>query len=150
MRRAEVLRRCTIAPGDEVAVTIDGGGTRFLARGWSPPEPDFTWTDGHSAEIAVRAAHDLPASEPVQLSLTVAALVDERNPRQRIDASVDGEPATSWTLDHGGEVTFNVRLGPLGARPRIVRLDLPDACPQPVDPRVLAIRLLRLRLDRVS
>ncbi len=150
LRRGEVLRACTIARGDDIAMTIDGGGSRYLASGWSMPEASHTWSDGTTAELAVRAATDADAHLPVQLALDVVALVDRDSPVQRVDVFVDGHRSGSWTIDHVGEVTLVVPLGDLGRRPRIVRLDLPDARPHPDDQRVLALRLLRLRLDAVD
>jgi Glycosyl transferase family 2 len=150
LRRAEALRRCTIEPGVDVVTSTQGGGARHLVAGWSAPEAEFTWNDSSTAVLAVRRADDtgdIGDERSTTLWLTFVALVDDRMPRQRIDVSVDQQPAVSWQVDHADELTMPVPLGPLGTRPRLVQLDLPDAAPHPSDPRRLALRLLRLRVD---
>ena len=143
IRRAEVLRRCRLDPGDEVALTVAGGGARFLASGWSQPEAEFPWSDGPRAEIAVEP----DTTEATTLHLTVAAYANASHPRQRIVVSVDGRSAGEWTLDHGDPVVLSVPLGRGRSGPRIVTLDLPDAAVHAVDARMLAVKASQLRLS---
>jgi hypothetical protein len=79
------------------AFSAGGTGGATLGRGWSQPEPDFTWTDGDAAEIAML----LPAKLPQRFDLVIhaTAFVDADHPMQRVQVRINGHPAAWLSFD---------------------------------------------------
>jgi hypothetical protein len=79
------------------AFSAGGTGSAYLGRGWSQPEPGFTWSNGDAAEIAML----LPAKLPERFDLVIhaTALVEAGHSRQRVQVHVNGHPAAWLSFD---------------------------------------------------
>lgn len=103
-------------------LSAGGGGTQFMASGWSVPEDAFTWTEGKTSEIVV-PAEALPATFAAddtgrgwQLDLTAWAFLPNIRSGLRVDVSVNGVPVD----------TLEFSLADGGDQPRLYSIDLGD------------------------
>ena len=122
----------------------------LVAAGWSLPEADFRWTDGHSA--AVRFAIDGEAAGALAIELR-PYLVARKVERQRVELSLNGHRLEVIDLDRPGFARHLVALpNAYRARENTLRLDLPDAAvprseEQSSDGRRLGVAVRYIRWD---
>jgi len=146
VRRAEVLRVCAVEPGALVEFCRSGDGHRYLACGWSAPEPWGVWSEGSRAELAFALDAERAGPTACVAHLRVVARIDPRRKRQRV-----GIKAARWhedrVLDDRAEHVLRVPLELRAGRPSIIELVLPDAFAADGDPRVLALGLISARVE---
>jgi hypothetical protein len=151
----EVKLSDLVAPiklGERIQFSLSGGGSQYLASGWSTPGSRGTWSDGYTAEIV------LPVSEtqPARLVVEAAPLLSSSHPRQAVEIFVNGVRATEVILSASSKNTIEIPV-PEEVRERLVaegylrlRFVLPDAV-RPVDlginadSRRLALELVSIR-----
>jgi hypothetical protein len=115
-----------------------------FSTGWSQPEDQYRWTDGHHASMWF----SMPV--PPTHRKTVLTLEGMTLGKQRLELKIDGQPACAATLDG----SFIIRTG-TGNRPTkggAVKLEffLPDATPPGNgDPRQLGLALHALKVVTV-
>ena len=92
--------------GERISFGANGEAERLQVKGWSGREPEYTWTDGHTAVIGLR----LPRStKPVTLSVTAAGMNSPPAlPFQPVDVVIDGETIAHWEVAH--ERTYSATI----------------------------------------
>ena len=146
---------------------LGGDSERVRVRGWSHTEPQFTWTDGHSAAIGIRL---LPAKHPIRLRFKMAGMnAPPRLPFQLVDVHVNSEKLATWEVGEQGVFTLVVpphfvaalerasgAARPFVAEPGtrlLIEFTIPNAIPphelgQSEDRRRLGLQLAELRIER--
>jgi len=132
---------------------VNGNAEPYLDHGWSPPEPDATWTRGGQAVLAI------PRPEPAdyRLILTLDVFRPDPRPWQRVTVSL-GDTVLSRFLAGTGpmpDIWIPRRLIEMAPDSMPIRFDLPDAA-RPMDfgggsdDRFLALAFRRLELHRLE
>lgn len=147
--RFEMVRRsCAVTLPCEVEFSAGRGGARFLAHGWSWPEPTGVWTDGPGAALLFDVGH--PPSRDLLVELEIMPFMgpDDRPRTVHVDA---GGRRNTWTLD--GRATKLVRIPAGSIKHPAVLVEFwfpstasPKAAGLSGDSRDLAIHLLSARV----
>jgi hypothetical protein len=156
--RPEQSSLSTTPVGDVVGQRIEfkagANSERYRVSGWSASEPNFTWSEGTSAKLA------LPISafpEGLSVKLVIAALVHEPSlPLQPVELYANGQKVAEWQVGNlaefvatipgeitkaGGTLTLEFRT-PKAASPKSLGIN--------PDPRVLGICLTSLELTKTT
>jgi glycosyltransferase involved in cell wall biosynthesis len=145
-----VRRSCRISPPASIEFAPGAGGARFLAHGWSWPEPGGVWNDGPDAallfDLGCRPSCD------VLVDLEVAPFLAPGDSRRVVEAYLGEEPLESWALA-AGEQLRQLRIPSKSLRHSMVMVKFrfpsttsPKACGLSDDQRDLAMRLTRSRI----
>jgi len=137
-----------LAPGTKLLMNSVQADA-YLGRGWSGPETDFRWTDGHEASVVFRTDPTIPTALEIQ---AWPYLAGERISAQRITFILNGYHLASLTKTPASSPIDVIPIPP-GALKESNRLviQLPDAVsPAEVEPsrdkRTLALRVKWIRL----
>jgi hypothetical protein len=96
----------------------------LVAAGWSLPEVDSRWTDGHAADVRFAIDGDAPGNLAIELRPYLA----RKLVRQRVELSLNGHPLEAFDLDRPGFSRHLVAVpSAFRARENTLRFDLPDA-----------------------
>jgi hypothetical protein len=96
--RAEAVRRaCHIRIGTPVDFRAGAGGARYLATGWSHPEDDGVWSDGHCASLRFDVGSPPMTDLCFEFSLTVFQKLPG-TPREVVIDTARGQRIDRWTL----------------------------------------------------
>jgi hypothetical protein len=126
----------------------DAGAEPALARGWSRPEADATWSSGKESELAL----PVRGSGPWLVRLVVRPYVfKDLLPMQRMTISVGGTELGSVTLTNQAVIEVEVAEPPGADGLLRLTLGLPDAArPRDLNPTSVDDRLLGVLLSRVT
>ena len=129
-----------------------GGSEPYRVSGWSRSEPDYTWTDGTSATLA------LPIPElgvPYLMRFKLGSFVyPPELPSQDVELFVNGRSLARWSVSQTGdfEVVIPRELtsstSTLEVEFRIPHATSPKAIGQSGDERLLGLRCYWLELKR--
>lgn len=129
-----------------------GNAGPYLAAGWNPAEPEFTWTDGHLARINF-TVDETEYDVLLKTTLAYAFLESGALDQQRVNIIVNGSKVDEWVLSEGynRERTVIIPASLLSDTNLEIAFELPDAeSPQALglsdDPRLLAISLVSMAL----
>lgn len=78
--------------GEKLRFSAGARGRRFLASGWSPPEPGHCWSNGEAAEIVLPLAVE-PSGDVMVRFRCRGYCPRPDSPRQEVVVSVNGNPA---------------------------------------------------------
>ncbi|MEX2553012.1 MAG: hypothetical protein WD627_08455, partial [Actinomycetota bacterium] len=145
-----VRRSCRIDPPAAIDFAPGAGGARFLAHGWSRPEPSGVWNDGPEAallfDIGCRPDGD------VLVELEVAPILAPGESRRTVEVYSGEELLQSWALAAGHQ-SVQIRVPGKSLRHSMVMVMFkfpatasPKAGGLSDDPRDLAMRLIRGRV----
>lgn len=141
-RRAELLREPI-----ELGRRYDFESANLLFRGFSDPEPEHRWTEGHSAaiEFGLGAVGEGGRSARGRILLRAGSLG-----RQRIGAALNGTALRTFEL-RGPVALVELTFDPALLRPRAlnsIELELPEAQRGSAnDERILSLRLLDVAIE---
>ncbi|NWO04474.1 MAG: acyltransferase [Alteromonadaceae bacterium] len=144
----------TVQKGERVTFEAGSQGQQYLGKGWSNPEHWGNWTAGNTATLY------LPLANGDVRSLKVEAhpLISDSHLRQRINATMNGIPAGSVTLNEDSGPDFELKVPQAAQRALkenkvlVLELELPNATSPAQagingDPRVLALGLTAVTLE---
>lgn len=150
--RAEAVRRaCAIAIDAPVEFAAGAGGARYLAAGWSQPEPDGVWSDGPTAILMF----DIGSAPTTTLVFEFALVVFTNRSGKPREVAIDttrGTPLATWALsepagDRSVAVPPDAWTGSqIALRFRFDEPKSPRQLGLSGDPRELSIKLRRLRI----
>jgi SAM-dependent methyltransferase len=130
-------------------MTVDIGPQTDVIQwsGFSACESGFRWTTGERASMKFDLSAELTAA--VLAAQAAISLTIQTFGRQRIRASLNGQPVYSKTLEGNGLV-LDIPTAPLRQGPNTLDFDLPDAIrpAAAADPRHLGIAVCNIRLVR--
>ena len=140
--------------GTKISFAQSGAATNYQVSGWSAPEPQFTWTEGDTAVLAVR----VPASDsPVVLRARGAGFVNPPAlPAQPIEVVVNDKKIAEWQAGDVAEYTAMIPQemvkdgGVLTITFRMPKAIAPKAAGVSEDPRVLGFCLYEIELRKVG
>ena len=140
--------------GTKIAFTQSGRATPYQVSGWSTPEPQFTWTEGDTAVLALRVR---PTDSVVALRMRVAGFLHGSElPVQPVEVLVNDRKIADWQVgavaEHtamvpqelvkaGGVLTFTFRM------PKAIS---PKAAGIGEDPRVLGMCVYEFELRSIG
>ncbi|MGE5646502.1 MAG: sulfatase-like hydrolase/transferase [Acidobacteriota bacterium] len=137
--------------GERITLGRSGNAGPFYGAGWSVPEDNLTWTDGHAATLYLPA--DEPPADLVLRARLGAYTAQGRLEGQRVRVLINGHEITQWLVTaEFEERTAIVRRGYLSGREaNEIVFDLPDAtAPFTIgggaDARTLGIALMWLEM----
>jgi hypothetical protein len=114
-------------PRRELSAPIHAGspGTAYLRGGWSRPEPEFVWSQGHESTLALPAR---PGRGTLVVRLIGVPFVYPRGglTAQRIELSINGRVVGGVTVPNLAAIEFEVPAD-LASGPLDVTLGLPGA-----------------------
>ena len=136
--------------GEAIEFRQNTPAVRYLQRGWSVPEEQHTWMDGHVAELRIPLSH-VPSR--IKASFLVRAFVDpQKLPKQRYRISLNGDDLIESAITSKEPVRVDLDID----QPHLNRmlrftLEAPDAAaPKDLgvnpDGRHLGLALLNVRL----
>ncbi len=130
---------------------VGGGSAPFLTSGWSHPETNYTWSDGHSATVTFQ----IPASTaPLKFTAGLGGMrVDPVLPFQPTEVYANGRKIADWEV--GEAADFSVQIPPdiaqqggtLQIEFRIPKAASPKSLRSGGDTRVLGLQCYRLQLE---
>lgn len=142
-----------LAWGSIIRFGRSGNAQPYQTGGWSAPEDDFTWTNGHNASLLIPM--EPTRSTSVRLTASFAPFLAAGIVKiQKVNVLINGQKAGEWNITTGGvqELTLTIPKGLLGAADTLyITFDMPDAIsPKSIgagkDRRVLGIALRTLAL----
>lgn len=149
--RFEMVRRsCRIDPPADLDFAPGAGGARFLAHGWSRPEPCGVWNDGSRAALLFDLGRRPDADVIVELE--VAPFLGPGESRRLVEAYSGDEMLDVWELAAGEQLNRlrfpgkSLRHGMVMVSFRFPATASPQASGLSDDPRDLAMRLIRGRI----
>jgi len=121
----------------------------YLVSGFSKNEGNFTWTDGHDAELRFEL-------EQVSDSLTIRLGHGIRGPKQQVDVWVNDRFAGTYTAETNDTTVYRMHVpsGIVTGKELRIRLHLPDAsAPADTnatdsDARLLGLSMVSLAIDK--
>jgi hypothetical protein len=138
--------------GEAVALGSTGRAEEYLVAGWSVPEPNGRWTDGHRATLRFGVPPLRPDESPA-VEITAHGYMPRRGAPIRVTAVANGKPVAKWRFgpDAPGTVRASIpreAVGPDGA----VTLDLVITNPrQPwLDAGAADVRDLGLHVEAIK
>lgn len=124
--------------GTDLIFTADGDPAyrKCMVNGFSGAEPDFTWTDGKTAEMSLRLTGVGKKADTVTMHLNIDRAI---NGSQELNLYVNGERVYERDSVQSGTIkcTFNRSADDIYA----IKFDLPNATPIETDPRTLGIAI---------
>lgn len=133
----------------------NGVKSPLLTSGWSNIEPAGVWSVGHSARVTV-PSQMLAEDAPNKIGLRLLGFTPPSIPTQKVTVSVGGRVLARWSVGSGW-MLYEVEV-PRGAvapgHDLVLDFDLPQAAqpsatlPGSTDPRLLAIAIQRLQVER--
>jgi hypothetical protein len=144
-----------LAYGTKVSFATGGNSEPFRVSGWSGTEPQFTWTEGTTAVLAMRVS---PTTDHVVLKMTLHGLTkDPELPSQPVEVDVNDQKVADWEVTatpaefsapipqemtkNGGLLRITLKI-PKAASPKA--LNISD------DPRVLGVSCADLELAKTG
>ncbi len=140
--------------GTKISFAKGGNAAAMQVSGWSTSEPQFTWTEGNSAVLALRIP---PADGAVALKVRASAFIkDPELPSQPVEVYVNDLKIADWQVSQvseqtaalpqdlakaGGLLTFSFRL-PKAISPKEAGIS--------ADPRVLGLCVYEIALQKVG
>lgn len=91
--------------GERVGFNGSDTGVKFLGPGWSTPEEWGVWSDGTSAIVSFKS----PPGQVTSIFIEANALISSSHPKQRLEVTVNGIPAASFTFTEPS-VVFEVKV----------------------------------------
>lgn len=123
-------------------------GSRYLAGGWSAPEPGHNWTSASTAVLRFRT----PAP-PTDLLFALSAtpfVVKGRLDRQRVSVSINKEKLGEWSVSKTAVYGVRIHKEWLSSPTTEIELELLDAAvPKRIDPALKDHRQLGLSVDSI-
>ena len=140
-----------LAYGTKVSFGKNGNSEPLRVSGWSWIEPQFTWTEGRAAVLAMRVS---PTNEPVALKMKLAGFTkDPELPFQPVEVYVNDQKVADWQLAADpAEFSASIpqemtrRGGLLRITLKIPKATSPKALGMGADPRVLGVSCYDLQL----
>lgn len=140
--------------GTKIAFAQSGAATSYQVSGWSKPEPQFTWTEGDTAVLAIR----VPASDaPVVLRARGAGFLNPPElPAQPIEVLVNDKKVADWQVGDVSEYTAMIPQemvktgGVLTITFKMPKAIAPKAAGVSEDPRVLGFCVHEIELRKVG
>ncbi len=84
------------AYGTVSSLAQGGQGQIYCTFGWSKPEEKFSWTEGQSAGLSLRAP---PSGAPITLRMKLAGFTNPPGlPAQAVEVSVNGRQIAAWQV----------------------------------------------------
>jgi hypothetical protein len=130
----------------------NGTADQYQIAGWSNPEKEFTWTDGHKAVLAIK-----PENPNSDLAMTITAspyLGGGKIKQQQVTIKVNGQTVDRWVFDQAGiqEKRTIIPCTILTGEVQLITLELLDAkspkeLGQSGDVRVLGLAVRSLVID---
>jgi hypothetical protein len=150
LRRIQRVAARQYAWGTELRFGEHGNAGPFYGIGWSNPERDITWTDGHLATLVLPVP---PAKGDVTLTASFTGFVSAgKRERQSVRLLVNRYEVAQWVATGDfQEYTALIPKEDLGDAVVEIEFDLPDAS-SPVemgtgtDPRTLGLAMFKLKL----
>ena len=143
----------TIELEHAIAFGIGGNSQAHLGKGWSQPEPRFTWATGTESHLQVTRNSD--ANEYVLMLDVVPFIHAPQLPAQRLIVSVNGVVVGSAALERPTLLGYRLPSSVVGQKGSLaVRLQHPDAA-RPLDfsisddHRMLSLSFSEARFYRV-
>jgi hypothetical protein len=144
--------------GDVVGQRIEfkaGGQTeRYRVSGWSASEPNFTWSEGTSAKLALPIS---AAPGGLTLKVKMAALNHPRElPTQPVELYANGQKVAAWQVGNVAEFTATIPAeitkagGRLTLEFRTPKAASPKSLGVNEDARVLGVCLTSLELTKTT
>jgi hypothetical protein len=140
--------------GTKISFAQSGAATSYQVSGWSKPEPQFTWTEGDTAVLAIR----VPASDaPVVLRARGAGFLNPPELTiQPIEVLVNEKKVAEWQVGDASEYTAMIPPemvksgGVLTITFKMPKAISPKAAGQTEDPRVLGFSVHEIELRKVG
>lgn len=128
----------------------DGNSRIYQISGWSGPENDFTWTEGHRSVLGIQTPN---TNTDLNLTITASQLTS----KQLVNVTVNGHHVGEWVFDKPDvqEKSIEIPQGILDEGMQYIAFDLPDAkSPQSLglsdDVRVLALAVRSIVITNLT
>ena len=140
--------------GTKISFAQSGAATSYQVSGWSKPEPQFTWTEGDTAVLAIR----VPASDaPVVLRARGAGFLNPPElTTQPIEVMVNDKKIAEWQVGDVSEYTAMIPQemvkegGVLTITFKMPKAIAPKTAGVSEDPRVLGFCVHEIELRKVG
>lgn len=140
------------AVGWVISFAGGGGSEPYRVSGWSRSEPDYTWTDGTSATLAL----PIPVlGTPYIMRMKLGSFVFPPDlPAQDVDLFVNGRRLARWSVSGTGDFQVVIpreltsSTSTLEVELQIPHATSPKAIGQSADERLLGLRCYSLELKR--
>ena len=142
------------AYGTKISFAKSGRGAAHQVSGWSSPEPQFTWTEGETAVIAVR----VPATDTaVALKVRASGFLNPPElATQPVEVFVNDRKIADWQVGQLAEHSAMIPTemvkdgGLLTITFKMSKATSPKAAGVSEDPRVLGICVHEVELRKVG
>lgn len=128
--------------GKVIRFNPSGNSEVYRVSGWSKTEPEFTWSEGTSARLALPVTKDAAA---LTLKVTAAGFMGADLPFQPVEVFVNDQKVADWQVGNTAEHTATIpadlsKAGDvLNVEFRTPKATSPKALGQSEDPRILGI-----------
>ena len=143
-----------LAYGTKVSFGTGGNSEPLRVSGWSRTEPQFTWTEGTSAVLAMRVS---PTTDPVVLKMKLVGLTKDPDlPFQPVEVYINDQKVADWHVANTAEFSAAIPQaitrsgGLLGITLKIPKAVSPKALGLSADPRVLGVSCFDLQLVKTG
>lgn len=140
--------------GTKISFSKGGNATAMKVSGWSEPEPQFTWTEGNNAVLALRIP---PADGAVALKVRASAFIKGPElPSQPVEVYVNDRKIADWQVSQLSEQTAALPQdlakagGLLTLSFRLPKATSPKEAGVSADPRVLGLCVYEIALQKVG
>ena len=140
--------------GKKIGFGQSGDSELFRGAGWSPTEPEITWTDGNSAVLSFTG---LPAKASLRLKMTLSGFTNPPElPAQPVGVYANGIKVADWQVGDKAEFTAFIPPNATGDG-NLLKLELkipkaisPKALGQGQDSRLLGVACFDLVIEKAG
>jgi hypothetical protein len=140
--------------GQRIEFKAGAQSERYRMSGWSASEPNFTWSEGTSAKLALPIS---AAAGGLMLKVNMASLNHPPDlPFQPVELYANGQKVAEWQVANAAEFTATIpgeitkSGGTLTLEFRTPKAASPKSLGVNADPRVLGICLTSLELTKTT